>query len=99
MFQGSCSFEGYNAELLMKETKKLRELITKGGTLEILIPLRCTTDPVRYIYFRRSIIGFSSKILAIRLKQLQRNEILKRQVYSEIPPRLEYRFTGKAKNL
>lgn len=44
----SCGFNGYDAELLMNETKKLRELITKRGTLEILIPLCCTTDPVRY---------------------------------------------------
>jgi len=31
----------------MKETAKLRKLITKKGTLEILIPLCCTTNPVR----------------------------------------------------
>ena len=35
----SCNFTGYDAELLMNETEKLRELITKRGTLEILIPL------------------------------------------------------------
>jgi hypothetical protein len=28
MFQDFCSFEGYNAERLMMETGKLRELIT-----------------------------------------------------------------------
>ena len=32
-----CNFEGYNASLLMSETAKLRNLITKRGTLEILI--------------------------------------------------------------
>jgi hypothetical protein len=32
---------------LMTETAKLRKLITKRGTLEILIPLCCTTNPVR----------------------------------------------------
>jgi hypothetical protein len=45
MFQESCSFEGYDVELLMKETEKLRELITKRGTFEILMPLCCSTDP------------------------------------------------------
>jgi hypothetical protein len=33
--QEPCSFEGYDVELLMSETGKLRELITKRGTLEI----------------------------------------------------------------
>jgi DNA-binding HxlR family transcriptional regulator len=95
----SCGFEGYDAEALMNETEKLRELITKRGTLEILIPLCCTTDPVRYIKFRRSMKGFSSKTLAIRLKQLERNGILERKAYNEIPPRVEYRLTVKGQEL
>jgi DNA-binding HxlR family transcriptional regulator len=97
--QDSCGFDGYDAELLMNETKKLRELITKRGTLEILIPLCCTTNPVRYIKFRNSLKGFSSKTLAIRLKQLERNEILERRAYKEIPPRVEYRLTNKGQEL
>jgi DNA-binding HxlR family transcriptional regulator len=97
--QNSCGFDGYDAELLMNETKKLRELITKRGTLEILIPLCCTTNPVRYIKFRNSLKGFSSKTLAIRLKQLERNEILERRAYKEIPPRVEYRLTNKGQEL
>jgi DNA-binding HxlR family transcriptional regulator len=97
--QNSCGFDGYDAELLMNETKKIRELITKRGTLEILIPLCCTTNPVRYIKFRNSLKGFSSKTLAIRLKQLERNEILERRAYKEIPPRVEYRLTNKGQEL
>jgi len=97
--QDSCGFDGYDAELLMNETKKLRELITKRGTLEILIPLCCTTNPVRYIKFRNSLKGFSSKTLAVRLKQLERNEILERRAYKEIPPRVEYRLTNKGQEL
>jgi DNA-binding HxlR family transcriptional regulator len=97
--QDSCRFDGYNVDLIMNETKKLRELTTKRGTLEILIPLCCTTDPVRYIKFRNSLKGFSSKTLAIRLKELERNEILERRAYKEIPPRVEYRLTNKGQEL
>lgn len=99
IFKESCSFEGYDVDILMNETKKLRELITKRGSLEILIPLCCTTDPVRYIKFRRSMKGFSSKTLAIRLKQLERNRILERKAYNEIPPRVEYSLTVKGQEL
>jgi DNA-binding HxlR family transcriptional regulator len=95
----TCSFEGYDAETLMKETAKLRGLITKRGTLEILIPLCCTTDPVRYIRFRRAMKGFSSKTLAVRLKELQKNKILERRSFNEIPPRVEYRLTIKGQEL
>ena len=97
--QQGCSFEGYDATSLMGETAKLRKLITKRGTLEILIPLCCKRSPVRYMKFRQTLKGFSSKTLAIRLKELQNSGILERQAYNEIPPRVEYRLTTKGQEL
>jgi DNA-binding HxlR family transcriptional regulator len=43
--------------------------------------------------------GFSSKTLAARLKQLERNRILERKAYNEIPPRVEYCLTDKGQEL
>jgi DNA-binding HxlR family transcriptional regulator len=99
MVPSSCSFEGYSAASLMSETARLRSLITKRGTLEILIPLCCTTSPVRYKQFRQALKGISSKTLAQRLKELERGGVLKRQSFNEIPPRVEYRLTAKGQEL
>jgi DNA-binding HxlR family transcriptional regulator len=95
----TCSFEGYSAVSLMSETAKLRSLITKRGTLEILIPLCCTTNPVRYKQFREALRGVSSKTLARRLKELEKAGILERQSFNEIPPRVEYTLTAKGQEL
>ncbi|HEY7082547.1 MAG TPA: helix-turn-helix domain-containing protein [Nitrososphaeraceae archaeon] len=95
----NCDFHGYNADTLMKETAKLRKIITKRGTLEILIPLCCTKSSVRYIKFRNTMKGFSSKTLAKRLKELDESGILERQAYNEIPPRVEYKLTNKGQEL
>ena len=94
-----CSFEGYDSILLMSETAKLRSLITKRGTLEILIPLCCTTDPVRHKQFRHALKGFSTRTLSIRLKELEKSGILERHRYNEIPPRVEYSLTTKGQEL
>ena len=94
-----CSFEGYDAKMLMSETAKLRKLMTKRGTLEMLIPLCCSTEPVRHKQFRQLLKGFSSKTLALRLKELEYGGILERQAYNEIPPRVEYRLTSKGQEL
>lgn len=83
----------------MKETSKLRELITKRGTLEIMIPLCCSKMPVRYMTFRKSMKGFSSKTLTTRLKEMEKSGILHRQYYNEIPPRVEYKLTEKGQEL
>lgn len=98
-YEQSCDFTGYDADTLMKETAKLRKLITKKGTLEILIPLCCTTNPVRYIKFRHTLKGFSSRTLAARLKELRRIWVLKRKSYNETPPRVEYNLTDKGQEL
>ena len=99
MVSNECSFEGYDAAALMKETAKIRKLITKRGTLEMLIPLCCSTDSVRYKEFRELLKGFSSKTLARRLKELEKGGILERQAYNEIPPRVEYKLTTKGQEL
>jgi DNA-binding HxlR family transcriptional regulator len=83
----------------MKGTAKLRKIITKRGTLEILIPLCCTSAPIRYIKFKNTLKGFSSKTLAKRLKELDKNGILARQAYNEIPPKVEYRLANKGQEL
>lgn len=72
----SCNFYGYDVESLMKETSELRNIIPKRGTLYILIPPCCFTDPVRYVGFKISMKGIGSKTLTIRLKELWKTDIL-----------------------
>jgi DNA-binding HxlR family transcriptional regulator len=95
----SCNFQGYDSQKLMLQTAKLRNLITKRGIFEMLIPLCCTTNPVRYKQFRELMKGISSKTLARRLKELERDGILERQAFNEIPPRVEYKMTKKGQEL
>jgi DNA-binding HxlR family transcriptional regulator len=77
----------------------MRKLITKRGTLEILIPLCCSTNPVRYKKLRQAMKGFSTRTLTNRLNELGKNGIVERQRYNEIPPRVEYRLTTKGQEL
>jgi len=99
VYDNSCGFEGYDLQQLMLQTTKLRNLITKRGTFEMLIPLCCTTNPLRYKQFIELMKGISSKTLARRLKELEKDGILERQAYNEIPPRVEYKMTKKGQEL
>jgi DNA-binding HxlR family transcriptional regulator len=99
LYEQGCGFEGYDPSTLMAETAKLRNLITKRGTLEILIPLCCSTKPTRHKKFKETLKGVSSKTLAYRLQELEKSGILERRAYNEIPPRVEYRLTVKGQEL
>ena len=99
VYDNNCKLEGYDSQRLMLQTTKLRNLVTKRGTFEMLIPLCCTTNPVRYKQFRELMKGISSKTLARRLKELEKDGILERKAYNEIPPRVEYKMTKKGQEL
>ena len=72
----------------------------KEKRIDLQKPLQIAVQsPVRYIKFKRALKGFSSKTLAVRLKELQESGILERQAYNEIPPRVEYRLTIKGQEL
>jgi DNA-binding HxlR family transcriptional regulator len=86
--EDKCEFEGYNILVLMSETEKMRKLITKRGTLEIIMPLCYSTNPVRYKTFRQAMKGFSTRTLSNRLNELEKNGIVERRSYNEIPPPL-----------
>ena len=99
IIQNKCEFAGYDASKLLKETSKIRDIITKRGTLEILFPLCCTTEPVRHKQFKESLKGISSKTLSTRLSELVSEGILERETFAEVPPRVEYRLTQKGQEL
>jgi DNA-binding HxlR family transcriptional regulator len=49
----------------------------------------------RFSQLERSLVGISPKTLSERLKKLEVAEVLTRQCYAEVPPRVEYALTDK----
>lgn len=62
----------------------LRDLL--GGTL-------------RFGELRRSLGSVSQKVLTANLRQMERDGLVHREVYPEVPPRVEYSLTETGKSL
>ena len=62
----------------------LRDLFLKG--------------PRRFQDFQESLAGVAPNTLSARLKDLEAAGFIERKVYSEHPPRLEYRLTERGKS-
>ena len=62
-------------------------------SLLVLINLQ-TTDKMRYTEIRNAIPDISQKMLSSTLKQLEKDHLLTRKAYAEIPPRVEYSLTA-----
>lgn len=53
----------------------------------------------RFSQLERSLVGISPKTLSERLKRLEDAEVVTRQCYAEVPPRVEYSLTEKGEAL
>lgn len=56
-------------------------------------------DTLRFNQLKSKINGISSRMLSATLKKLEANHIVHRQVYPEVPPRVEYKLTPFGKDL
>ncbi len=55
--------------------------------------------PRRFQDFQESLPGVAPNTLSARLKDLEKHGLVARRIYSEHPPRLEYRLTDRGKSL
>jgi DNA-binding HxlR family transcriptional regulator len=74
------------------------DLIGERWTILLLRDL-LLQGPRRFQDFQASLPGVAPNILSARLKTMEENGLLRRQLYSERPPRVEYLLTDKGKSL
>lgn len=53
----------------------------------------------RYSDLKRGVIGISQKMLTQSLKEMERDGLVNRKVYAEVPPHVEYSLTPTGKSL
>lgn len=53
----------------------------------------------RYGQLKKSITGITPKMLTQTLRELEQDKLVHRQVYLEVPPRVEYTLTASGKKL
>jgi DNA-binding HxlR family transcriptional regulator len=75
------------------------KMISKRGTMEILCTFCCSQKKVRFNKLAKLLSYISTKTIASRLKELEKEKILTRTAYNEIPPRVEYSMTPKGQTL
>ncbi|MGH1348906.1 MAG: winged helix-turn-helix transcriptional regulator [Nannocystales bacterium] len=55
--------------------------------------------PMRFSEMRRAIPEISQKVLTQRLRELEQDDIVHREVFPEVPPRVEYSLTPRGQTL
>jgi DNA-binding HxlR family transcriptional regulator len=76
-----------------------RSLEILDGKWTLLILRELIGGTKRFGEVRRAIDDLSPKTLTDRLRALEQHDILRREVFAEVPPRVEYTLTEKGRAL
>jgi len=70
-----------------------------GGKWKVRILDQLHTGPIRFGELKSALPGVTQKVLAEQLRQLQRDGLVVRTMYPEVPPRVEYALTPLGESL
>ena len=90
--------------ICLKPISSYLGLISKKWMIFIIMAFSSDATPMRYLEIKNKIIQDTSEkisdtTLSSRLKELRDNQILNREQFDEIPPRVQYQLTSKGKDL
>ena len=79
----------------------IRNVLSRvGDKWSMLILFTLENHPtIRFKELQRNIPDISQKMLTATLKALEADGLINREVFPEVPPRVEYALTGKGKSL
>lgn len=80
----------------------VRELLTKIGdkwTIFVVLSLDLLGGRARFSELERAVPGISQRMLSSTLKALERDGMVTREVFPEVPPRVEYEMTRLGRSL
>jgi DNA-binding HxlR family transcriptional regulator len=86
-----------------KDPAAVRELLTKIGdkwSIFLILSLaKLLGGRARFSELERTIPGISQRMLTLTLRNLERDGLVSRQVFPEVPPRVEYEITSLGRSL
>ena len=77
----------------------LARLGDKWSTLVLVALSKADGHCLRFSELLRAVGGISPRMLATTLRHLERDGILTRRIYPEVPPRVEYTLTERGERL
>ena len=70
-----------------------------GGKWKTVVLWYLRKDKKRFSELKRLIPNITEKMLSLQLKDLENDGIVKRKIYAEVPPKVEYYLTDFGKTL
>jgi len=80
--------------------KTIRSVLDRiGDKWTLLIVTTLDSGRMRYTELQRHMPGVSQRMLSLSLRNLERDGLVSRTAYAEVPPRVEYELTPMGRSL
>jgi DNA-binding HxlR family transcriptional regulator len=70
-----------------------------GGRWKLLILYKLENKTLRFKDLKKIIPNITERMLTLQLRELEKNQLVQRTAYAEVPPRVEYTLTDSGKML
>lgn len=70
-----------------------------GGRWKLIILCKLEEGRLRFGEIRKQIPNITERMLTLQLRDLEKEGLVKRTVYAEVPPRVDYELTEIARDL
>ena len=74
-------------------------LMLQGKWKNQILYQLCIHDTIRFNELKRSLNGITNTMLTTALRELEKDGLVHRKQFNEIPPHVEYSFTEKGRDL
>jgi len=88
-----------HTEDLSQECPTEAALAVIGGRWKVPILWQLQMETRRFGELSRTLPGITQKMLTLQLRELERDGIVHRKVFAEVPPRVEYSITELGRSL
>ncbi len=83
----------------VKDCPITKALAVIGGKWKVIVLYMLRGETLRFGELKKAIPKITQKMLTQQLRELERDGLVKRVVYPEVPPKVEYSSTQLAKDL
>ena len=86
-----------------EESADVREFLSrirdKWSVLLVVMLARAPRGRARFSQLQKAVAGISQRMLTTTLRNLERDGFVSREVFAEVPPRVEYELTATGRGL
>ncbi len=86
-------------EKVIMECDLMYAICKIGGRWKLLILCKLEEGKLRFSEIKRVIPEITERMLALQLRELEKDGLVKRTVYAEVPPRVDYQLTKISEEL